>query len=158
MPVHLQNAYRADMHHILDVLCALYQEWDERRNSAWPKTDFRDVKNHFIVKHYAGPVKYCTDGWLMKNMDTITADITELCRHKCGVELVKDLWAPGRFATFTTTTATGQKIRQKFQGLGKAFLKSINELTTQIDSTHVHFIRSVVLSLRFAACGSVWEL
>ena len=59
--------------------------------------------------------------------------ITSLCRNGCEAELVKDLWASGRFATFTQVTARGQKVRKKFQGLGKKFMKSINALTEKID-------------------------
>jgi myosin heavy subunit len=121
----------------------LHQEWDSKKNQAFPMTPPRESRNHFIIKHYAGPVTYCTDNWLVKNMDTISADITELCRNQCETELVKDLWASGRFGTFTTTTASGQKVRKKFQGLGKAFMKSINALTEKINTTKVHFIRAI---------------
>lgn len=121
----------------------LHQEWDEKKNQAFPMTNPRESRNHFIINHYAGNVTYCTDGWLVKNMDTISADITDLCRNHCETELVKDLWASGRFGTFTTTTDKGQKVRKKFQGLGKAFMKSINALTEKIDSTKVHFIRAI---------------
>ena len=121
----------------------LHNEWDGKRDPAFPMVGPRDAANHFIIKHYAGPVQYCTDGWLMKNMDTISADITSLCRNSCEAELVKDLWASGRFATFTQVTARGQKVRKKFQGLGKKFMKSINALTEKIDSTKVHFIRAI---------------
>jgi myosin heavy subunit len=121
----------------------LHQEWDTKKNQAFPRTNPREARNHFIIKHYAGPVTYCTDGWLDKNKDTISADITDLCRNNCEADLVKSLWASGRFGTFTTTTASGQKVRKKFQGLGKAFMKSINKLTEKIDSTKVHFIRAI---------------
>ena len=33
--------------------------------------------------------------------------------------------------------------RAKFRSLGKEFMKSINKLVEQIDSTHVHFIRTL---------------
>jgi myosin-5 len=121
----------------------LHNQWDGKKNPAWPRTDPRKIKNHFTVKHYAGPVVYCTDNWVIKNKDTISPDITDLCRNQCGQDLVKELWASGRFGTLTTTTATGQKIHKQFMGLGKAFMKSINALTVQIDSTHVHFIRTL---------------
>ena len=131
---------RADDNKLAEML---HNEWDGKRDPAFPMVGPRDAANHFIIKHYAGPVQYCTDGWLMKNMDTISADITSLCRNSCEAELVKDLWASGRFATFTQVTARGQKVRKKFQGLGKKFMKSINALTEKIDSTKVHFIRAI---------------
>lgn len=121
----------------------LHQEWDPKNNPAFPMTNPREARNHFIIAHYAGPVVYCTDGWLDKNKDTISADITDLCRNNCEADLIKSLWASGRFGTFTTTTASGQKVRKNFQGLGKAFMKSINQLTEKIDSTKVHFIRAI---------------
>ena len=99
----------------------VHNKWDNKKNPGFPRTDPRISKDHFVVHHYAGNVVYCTDGWLQKNMDTISMDITELCREKCENTLIMDLWKSGRFGTFTKIdTRTGNKVRTAFQGPSKS--------------------------------------
>lgn len=71
----------------------LHQKYDNARKQSWPKTKAVLAKNHFTIKHYAGDVIYNVDGWLTKNRDTYSADISKLCREQCpGNRLVGQLW------------------------------------------------------------------
>eukprot|EP01052_Picozoa_sp_SAG31_P009164 SAG31_NODE_476_length_15154_cov_24.796878_18_plen_178_part_01 len=104
------------------------------------------VKNHFTIHHYAGDVLYNVDGWLVKNRDTYSADISKLCREKCtGNKLVGKLWNIHSGTLTHRDKKTGERTsrRAKFKSLGKVFMRSIQELVHQIDSTQVHFIRTL---------------
>ena len=46
----------------------------------FPKPDRRLLASTFAVRHYAGDVTYTVDGFLSKNNDTVSNDLTELCR------------------------------------------------------------------------------
>jgi len=109
------------------------------KNPAFPRCDARKSRDHFVVNHYAGKVMYNCNGWIVKNMDSMSLNLKQLCTSECG-DLVTELFSKSeRGVTQTTKRGT----RKKFQGLGDRFMKQINTLCTQIDQTRVHFIRTI---------------
>ena len=76
--------------HLIDEVCRLPkttdQELNERLHAAhaghacFPRPDPRAIKTTFRVRHYAGEVTYSIDGFLAKNADSLSADLTVLCR------------------------------------------------------------------------------
>jgi len=76
--------------HLIDEVCRLPKTTDTELinrlhtahagNPFFPKPDPRQLKTCFKVLHYAGEVTYTIDGFLGKNSDSLSHDLTELCR------------------------------------------------------------------------------
>lgn len=52
----------------------------------------------FIIRHYAGDIKYSTQGWLERNRDSLTPSITSLFRNS-KLRLVSELFSLSQTAT-----------------------------------------------------------
>ena len=50
------------------------------------------INSTFVVKHYAGEVSYTIDGFLSKNNDTLSNDLTALCRSST-ITLLSEIFA-----------------------------------------------------------------
>merc|ERR1719456_2148274 len=51
----------------------------------------KNKPNWFTVKHYAGAVPYCTDGFVVKNSDTLSLDCVN-CLSASSNKLVADVF------------------------------------------------------------------
>eukprot|EP00038_Savillea_parva_P003466 m.126011 g.126011 ORF g.126011 m.126011 type:complete len:2186 (+) comp11181_c0_seq1:341-6898(+) len=55
-------------------------------------------ENDFVVRHYAGDIRYATNGWLERNRDSLTPSITSLFRNS-KLRLVAELFSLSQTAT-----------------------------------------------------------
>ena len=75
--------------HLIDEVCRLPKTTDvelnqrlhdaHAGNAFFPRPERKLLTSAFKVKHYAGEVTYTVDGFLAKNNDTLSNDLTELC-------------------------------------------------------------------------------
>ncbi len=99
----------------------------------FPRVHPKDQRENFIVRHYAGKVKYSVMGWIVRNQDKIPAAFTPaLGNSKHGVvsEAVKNLQSIKSTAGRKATVA-------------RAFLKSMEGLNKTILSTTCNFVRCI---------------
>lgn len=90
---------------------------------------------HFTLTHYAGTVTYTTKGFLVKNRDTLSPDITGLLRAS-GSDYVSSLYlSDGDSAT------VGTNKRQNTMSAG--FRSSLTDLVTRLYSCEPHFVRCI---------------
>jgi myosin-5 len=93
----------------------------------------------FVVKHFAGDVTYCVDGFLAKNMDPLNDGLLGMLVSS-SVELVAALFAPT--AEEGAAPKPGSRKKKKAT-VSTKFKKQLNLLTESLASTTSHFIRCV---------------
>ena len=91
----------------------------------------KDPVYSFEVQHYAGRVVYTADGFLEKNRDTLTEDLTVLLKTSTK-KFINTLYPP------SDTSATGRK-----QSLGYQFRGQLRKLMGQLNVTEPHYIRCI---------------
>jgi len=99
--------------------------------------DDRRDKDSFTVTHYPGKVTYDSRGFLMKNKDPLSQDVTVLMQFSDD-ELVAEIFKE-------KADPSGQKRFKsaKFIGVIDSFRTSLTELLKTLNSTKTHFIRCV---------------
>lgn len=90
----------------------------------------------FIVNHYAGEVRYVTDGFLEKNRDFIVEDQEALMRS-CDEPLPKDLYLE------VNDKDTKKRNAFKLNTIGSTFQKQLNKLSGTLNECQPHFIRCI---------------
>lgn len=85
----------------------------------------------FIIKHYAGEVRYDAEGFLVKNKDTLYQDLYDVVSDS------KDKLLSDLFPKMSKETA-----RKKIS-LGGQFRKQLNDLMEKLNQTHPHYVRCV---------------
>ncbi|XXQ37770.1 Myosin head (motor domain) [Plasmodiophora brassicae] len=85
----------------------------------------------FVVRHYAGPVEYASDGFLDKNNDTMSDDLVGLFAASHS-PFLKSLF-PSRDEMARTRKVT----------LGGQFQAQLADLMVSLERTHPHYIRCV---------------
>jgi len=66
------------------------------QHSSHPKfqrPDFRD-RASFSLIHYAGRVDYCSDQWLLKNMDPLNENVVSLLQDSAS-DFMRNIWKDG---------------------------------------------------------------
>eukprot|EP01043_Picozoa_sp_COSAG02_P009111 COSAG02_NODE_304_length_25204_cov_11.025095_17_plen_1285_part_00 len=92
----------------------------------------------FIIKHFAGDVTYCVEGFLDKNMDPLNEDVEKMMNHS-GNFLLHDLFPYEE----PDPNARGRGRGKKKQSVGGRFLKQLGELADTLGNTSSHFIRCI---------------
>jgi len=100
----------------------------------------------FVIKHFAGPVNYCTLQFLDKNKDQLSNDLIE-CMGKSGNEFISNLFKQEvKYADVlglseaTETKAGGKK---KKYTVSSEFKDQLSSLMDIVDLTEPHFIRCI---------------
>eukprot|EP00443_Scrippsiella_acuminata_P068851 CAMPEP_0115487064 /NCGR_PEP_ID=MMETSP0271-20121206/60759_1 /TAXON_ID=71861 /ORGANISM="Scrippsiella trochoidea, Strain CCMP3099" /LENGTH=1711 /DNA_ID=CAMNT_0002915095 /DNA_START=96 /DNA_END=5231 /DNA_ORIENTATION=+ len=102
----------------------------------------------FIVKHFAGPVGYCTDGFLDKNKDQLSNDIIE-CMGASKTEFVSNLFKKDKkYAEVLNKDAVAQETKgpggkKKKYTVSSEFKDQLTSLMDIVDLTEPHFIRCI---------------
>ncbi len=99
----------------------------------FPRVHPKDQRENFIVRHYAGKVKYSVMGWIVRNQDKIPTAFTPLLaesKYNVVSDAVRNLQSIKSTAGRKATVA-------------RAFLKSMEGLNETILSTTCNFVRCI---------------
>ncbi|GLE00942.1 hypothetical protein PINS_up009739 [Pythium insidiosum] len=111
----------------------------------------RFARESFIIKHYAGPVEYDANGFLIKNTDALQNDLLVLVRHSHSA-FVKALFPEEKKDDGSAAPAGGVggrpaalKRRTSIiaDTVGTQFKSQLNGLMEDIRRTNVHYIRCI---------------
>ncbi len=100
------------------------------------KTPKFGIDTQFIVRHYAGDVKYTASGFVEKNMDTLSNELKEL-----GITSTNDL-AHSIFGSSNTDTSN-QRSSIRGISVGSQFRASLQSLMNDLEATQPHYIRCI---------------
>eukprot|EP00123_Amoebidium_parasiticum_P009930 comp19786_c0_seq1/m.23726 comp19786_c0_seq1/g.23726 ORF comp19786_c0_seq1/g.23726 comp19786_c0_seq1/m.23726 type:complete len:1927 (-) comp19786_c0_seq1:439-6219(-) len=93
----------------------------------------------FQVEHYAAPVEYSLDGWLVKNTDPLNDNITELLA-KSTDDLMRYI-----FRDFATEgERSGGRRGGSMRTVGQLYRDQLNSLMNTLRSTSPHFVRCII--------------
>uniref|UniRef100_A0A6U6W534 Myosin motor domain-containing protein n=1 Tax=Zooxanthella nutricula TaxID=1333877 RepID=A0A6U6W534_9DINO len=103
----------------------------------------------FVIKHFAGPVSYCTDGFLDKNKDQLSNDIIE-CMGGSENAFVATLFKNDKKYAEVLNPAPqdessqpgGSKKKKKYT-VSSEFKDQLSSLMDIVDLTEPHFIRCI---------------
>jgi myosin heavy subunit/WD40 repeat protein len=97
----------------------------------------------FVIRHFAGPVQYCTDSFMDKNRDTLSGDIIQ-CMGSSTNPFIENLFKQdAKYAdTFSSQekTTTGKR---KMYSVSSEFKDQLVSLMDIVDLTDPHFIRCI---------------
>ena len=119
----------------------------EKLNDLWdrktPKYRPSRLNQGFILTHYAAEVEYSTEGWLEKNKDPLSDNITRLLAESSNKHVA------GLFADCTDVDDEygGTRSRVKkglFRTVAQRHKEQLSTLMNQLHSTHPHFVRCII--------------
>jgi myosin protein heavy chain len=113
-------------------------------NQKYRKPDFRSSSD-FTVVHYAGNVDYSAAKWLVKNMDPLNDNLTDLL-HKSTETFVEALWKDlSNVHGMPDSGATGVRPRKgMFRTVGQLYKEQLNDLMVTLRNTTPHFVRCII--------------
>ena len=123
----------------------MHQEFP-KKYKAYIKPKLAFDKN-FGVSHYAGDVTYSVEGFVEKNKDALSVDITELLELKTKWEQLKELAVADRQKKEDADAAKASKKKSKGGGgkkkktVGRSFGESLTALKNKLQATEKHYIR-----------------
>ncbi|KAJ9107513.1 hypothetical protein QFC21_000969 [Naganishia friedmannii] len=110
-------------------------------------TKFQSTRfgNGFIVKHYAGPVEYNTDGWVQKNKDPINDNVANVL-SKSDMPAIATLFAEySETSTNHSMAAGGKRVKRGvFRTASQRHKEQLDSLLKQLQATQPHFVRCIV--------------
>ena len=90
----------------------------------------------FVVRHFAGDVRYHVKGWLEKNNDKFPCQLPSLMR-KSRLDIVRDLYTTQR------TAHTRGRRRPKYGTIACKFVMQLQSLAATLSRTTPHYVRCV---------------
>lgn len=92
----------------------------------------------FVVVHYAGGVRYTADGFVEKNMETLSNELRDL-----GENATAEI--PKRVYTLTNEGSNSTSQRSSIRGISVSsqFRTSLQALVTELENTQPHYIRCI---------------
>jgi len=96
----------------------------------------------FIIKHFAGPVSYCTDSFLDKNRDQLSNEIIE-CMGRSNSTFVANMFQKDtKYSAVFAEKEETQKKKKKYS-VSSEFKDQLSSLMEIVDTTEPHFIRCI---------------
>merc|ERR1719487_2650831 len=136
---------------ILDEECVVPQGSDTGFCNKLIKTHkghrrFDEIKTKptwFVIKHFAGPVPYCTDSFLDKNKDQLSNDII-LCMGASSKPFIVNMFKSDvkYQEAFAGEQDTAGKKKKKYS-VSSEFKDQLASLMDIVDTTEPHFIRCI---------------
>ncbi|CAM9144262.1 unnamed protein product [Ectocarpus sp. 12 AP-2014] len=139
----------------LDNVCAEPNPSDARyldglhktyaRHQDFPRTQPRNMRENFWVKHYAGKVKYTVEGWVERNMDRIPESFGGTLAASTHTVVRESTGMYGQAPTGAAAKAKPTRSRKTLvkPTVAKAFLASMQDLNMTLLSTTCNFIRCI---------------
>ncbi|CAE7766969.1 XI-B [Symbiodinium sp. CCMP2592] len=139
---------------ILDEECVVPQGSDQGFNNKLIKQHrghrrFDEIKTKpswFVIKHFAGPVSYCSDGFLDKNKDQLSNDLIE-CMGASTNEFIVRLFRQdvkyGEVLNKEESSETGAGKKKKKYTVCCLSLDQLASLMDIVDLTEPHFVRCI---------------
>jgi myosin heavy subunit len=108
----------------------------------------------FTIVHYAGEVKYTVDGFVEKNMETLSNELREL-GEKSTEPIAKRVYSYCSTSEVGPSTSIGTTTRSSIRGVsvGSQFRTSLQSLVADLEKTQPHYIRCIKPNL-LKASGS----
>ncbi|XP_026877731.2 myosin-9a [Electrophorus electricus] len=105
----------------------------------------------FSIIHYAGKVDYKADEWLMKNMDPLNDNVTNLLNQSSD-KFVSELWKDvdrivglDKVAGMADTAHGAFKTRKgMFRTVGQLYKEQLSNLMTTLRNTNPNFVRCII--------------
>lgn len=96
----------------------------------------------FSIKHYAGPVEYCSTSFLDKNKDELPKQLTDILLSS-SIKILEEL---GKLLSANKPPNGGRKLQRLSSSISRAtvgsqFVAQLSELRKTIDKTSPHYIR-----------------
>eukprot|EP00427_Karlodinium_veneficum_P009223 CAMPEP_0169080892 /NCGR_PEP_ID=MMETSP1015-20121227/10721_1 /TAXON_ID=342587 /ORGANISM="Karlodinium micrum, Strain CCMP2283" /LENGTH=1694 /DNA_ID=CAMNT_0009140647 /DNA_START=1 /DNA_END=5085 /DNA_ORIENTATION=+ len=138
---------------MLDEECAVPNGSDSgfcnkviRKHTGHRRFDVIKVKpTWFVIKHFAGPVPYCTDSFLDKNKDQLSNDIIE-CMGNSSLDFIKNLFRNDIKYQEAFSDPNAEKDTKKKKAkysVSSEFKAQLSSLMEIVDKTDPHFIRCI---------------
>jgi len=96
----------------------------------------------FVIKHFAGPVSYCTDGFLDKNKDQLSHDLITCMGGSSNTFLGKLFRNDAKYAEAFCKDDSDRKQKKKYT-VSLEFKDQLASLMDVVDLTEPHFIRCI---------------
>lgn len=96
----------------------------------------------FVIKHFAGPVSYCTDSFLDKNRDQLSNDLIE-CVGNGSNQFVAELFRKDPKFAEAFVKEEDKKTKKKKYTVSSEFKDQLSSLMDVVDLTEPHFIRCI---------------
>lgn len=113
----------------------------ESENTRFKATAIDKGRSNFIIRHFAGPVKYtATTGFLEKNKDEIPVTAQNLF-DTSDSWLIKDIYAIQKKESQERAPSNRPGKPAKTKTVGQQFKEQLNQLMEKIESTEPHYIR-----------------
>jgi myosin protein heavy chain len=117
----------------------LHNLWDRKT----PKYKRSRLAHGFVLTHYAAEVEYSTEGWLDKNKDPLSDNITRLLASSTDKHIA-DLFSD---CADPDDEVGGTRSRVKkglFRTVAQRHKEQLSTLMNQLHSTHPHFVRCIL--------------
>ncbi|CAB9513362.1 Unconventional myosin [Seminavis robusta] len=101
--------------------------------------------NQFVVVHFAGEVRYTVDGFVEKNMETLSNELRSV-GYDSTISLVSDVFASGGVGGVTGPSPKRSTIRGV--SVGSQFRASLQILVADLEKTQPHYIRCIKPNLQ----------
>ena len=123
--------------------------------------------NQFILKHYAGDVRYtCNGTWVSSNVETLTNELKSL-GNQSSLQLVREVFAHGLSNSSSgdgkpmAIASNKKQQRSLIRGvsIGSQFKSSLNSLVQKLNQMEPHYVRCIKPNLaklpQVMDCGEV---
>jgi myosin heavy subunit/signal recognition particle receptor subunit beta len=97
----------------------------------------------FTVKHFAGPVQYCTDQFLDKNKDMMSKDIIDCMAGSSNPFVVNLFKTDVKYAEILNPDPDATSKKKKKYSVSSEFKDQLSSLMDIVDTTEPHFIRCI---------------
>ncbi|CAK9038084.1 Myosin-6 (AtMYA2) [Durusdinium trenchii] len=97
----------------------------------------------FVIKHFAGPVSYCTDSFLDKNRDQLSTDLIECVGNSSNQFVANVFRRDPKFADAFVKEEDKAKTKKKKYTVSSEFKDQLSSLMDVVDLTEPHFIRCI---------------
>ena len=95
----------------------------------------------FTIVHFAGEVKYTVDGFVDKNMETLSNELKSLLGEKSTLPLSKKVYASN--GSLDDSMSSSQRSSIRGVSVGSQFRSSLQSLVADLEQTQPHYIRCV---------------